>query len=415
MKTFTYIAHKLFIQDVKYNTDINVTNYESHKHGMYFKHIFDNHTIETNLHIDFVKCVFLFSSESKFQDLNKNYIDNFFISDENRELYMDFFCKIQKTYWAFNKFAKQIKSRYSKVKVTDDLFLTPIIHSQKNQFRLHENNCCYLFTLQDLSRIIISAVCNSPMFYSEPIPPKNPYSGVPFSTSNLYNIYFAIKTRLAIMPNVIYQFFLCEFNLGLFAKNNKLVIRDTFINQYINNEDEEEIIESIYDMINECYSDINIDDQFPNDVLIETFKPLVTSYLHYRYNFDTSKRLPNYRVMSRKMNDIIKKCPRIGRKLFVFKDNKKYISFVTLNGNTEPVLYVKPEPKYTTIINDDTSEDERVTDESNNQSFEFDPEFSNRLDELIHVTDVQSNNLYDTDEYFDSDDEIEVNEDLYDP
>jgi len=28
MKTFTYIAHKLFIQDVKYNTDINVTNYE---------------------------------------------------------------------------------------------------------------------------------------------------------------------------------------------------------------------------------------------------------------------------------------------------------------------------------------------------------------------------------------------------
>ena len=118
--------------------------------------------------------------------------------------------------------------------------------------------------------------------------------------------------------------------------------------------------------------------------------------------------------MSRKMNHIIKKCPRIGRKLFVFKDNKKYISFVTLNGNTEPVLYVKPETKYT-IVNDDTSEDERVTDDSNNQSFEFDPEFSNQLDELIHVTDVQSDNLYDTDEYFDSDDEIEINEDLYDP
>jgi len=414
MKTFTYIAHKQFIRDIKYDIDINVNNYESHTNGMYFKHIFNNHNVETNLHIDFVKCVFLFSSEPKFQDLNKNYIDNFFISDENRELYMDFFCKIQKTYWAFNKFAKHIKSRYSKVKVTDDLFLTPIIHSQKNQFRLHENNCCYLFTLQDLSRIIISAVCNSPMFYSEPIPPKNPYSGVPFSTSNLYNIYFAIKTQLAIMPNVIYHFFLCEFNLDLFAKKNQLIIRDTFIKQYVSNEDEEEIIESIYDMLNECYSNINIDDEFPNDILIETFKPLLTSYLHYRYSFDTSKRLPNYRVMSRKMNHIIKKCPRIGRKLFVFKDNKKYISFVTLNGNTEPVLYVKPEPKYT-IVNDDTSEDERVPDESNNQSFELDPEFSNQLDELIHVTDVQSDNLYDTDEYFDSDDEIEVNEDLYDP
>ena len=108
MKTFTYIAHKQFIRDIKYDIDINVNNYESHTNGMYFKHIFNNDNVETNLHIDFVKCVFLFSNEPKFQDLNKNYIDNFFISDENRELYMDFFCKIQKTYWAFNKFAKHI-------------------------------------------------------------------------------------------------------------------------------------------------------------------------------------------------------------------------------------------------------------------------------------------------------------------
>ena len=413
MKTFTYIAHKQFIRDIKYDIDINVNNYESHTNEMYFKHIFNNHNVETNLYIDFVKCVFLFSSEPKFQDLNKTYIDNFFISDENRELYINFFCKIQKTYWAFNKFAKQIKSRYSKVKVTDDLFLTPIKPSQTNIFRLYENNCCYFFTLQDLSRIIIAAVCNSPMFHSEPIPPKNSYSGVTFSTSNLYNIYFAMKNQLTIVPNVIYQFFLCEFNLARFGETNKLIIRDIYINQFVNNEEEDEIIESIYDMI-EVYSQIDIDEEFPNSIIMDTFKSVVTNFLHFKYNFDISKRASNYKMMKTKMNNIIEKCPMIGRKIFVIRNKKKYVSFITLNGKTEPVLYVKPDTNHI-ITYDDSSEDELITDDSNNQSFVFDPEFSNQLDELIHVTDVRPDNLYDTDEYFDSDDEIEVNEDLYDP
>ena len=183
---------------------------------------------------------------------------------------------------------------------------------------------------------------------------------------------------------------------------------------------EDEIIESIYDMLQE-YPQISIDVEFPDNILIETFKSSVTNFLHFRYNFDASKKIPNYRVMSRKMNSIIKECPGIGRKIFVFKDGRKYTSFITLNGKSEPVLYVKPITKYTTIeddiSDDDTTEEGQIANESNTSLFAFDPEFSTRLDELIHVTDVhvRTNNLSDTDDYFDSDDEIEVNEDLYDP
>ena len=426
MKTFTYIAHKCFIHDVNYHTDIDIDNCQSlgnvsHKsigRMSYIEHIFKNS--KNNLHIDFVKCVFVFSDEPKFKNIKNTYIDSFFFSGENRKLYIDFFCKIQKTYWAFNTLAKRIKSRHSKIKVTDDLFLTPILPSQTNVFRLYENNCSYLFTLQDLSRIIISSISNSPMFHSEPIPPKNSYSGVVISKSNLYNIYFAMKHQLAIVPNVIHQFFLCEFDIALFAKHNLLIIRDIYINQFVNNEDEDEIIESIYDMLQE-YPQISIDVEFPDNILIETFKSSVTNFLHFRYNFDASKKIPNYKLMSRKMNSIIKECPGIGRKIFVFKDGRKYTSFITLNGKSEPVLYVKPITKYTTIeddiSDDDTTEEGQIANESNTSLFAFDPEFSTHLDELIHVTDVhvRTDNLYDTDDYFDSDDEIEVNEDLYDP
>lgn len=423
MKSFTYITHKLFIKDVKYTPDIsidnidNIDNIDSIDNNTIkscMSHIFNTHTIETNLHIDFVKAVFVFTDQSKFQELKKTYIDNLFFSDENRGLFLDFFCKVQRTYWAFNTLAKHIKSRYSKIKVTNDLFLAPILSSQKNMFRLYETNCSYLFTLQDLSRIIISAVCNSPMFYSEPITPKNPYSGIPFSISNLYNIYFAMRNQLAILPNVIYQLFLCEFNLSVFEKNNQLVIRDTYINQFIQNEDEDEVVESIYDML-QGFPKIKLDLEFPDKFIIESFKSVVIHFLHFKYTLDGSKRRIHYTIMNRKMNDIIQNCPTIGRKVFSLVNRKKYVSFVTLTGYSEPVLYVKQATKYI-IVQDDTSEDEVAEDNyahdssnNNNTSFVFDADFSNRLDELIHMTDVPDDNLYDTD------DEIEVNEDLYDP
>ena len=418
MKTFTYIAHKLFIRDVKYKPDINVDTSktigtyldDSIRRVAYMKHIFSN---QLNLHADFMKCIFVLSNESKFKELDKNTGDNFLVSPENQNLFLDFFSEIQKVYWGFAKFSKLIKQRYSKNKVDHDLFLAPISITQRNVIQLYENDSTYLFTLQDLSHIIIAAVCNSPMFHSEPLSPKNPYSGVVFSKSNLYNIYFYMKERFSIVPEVVHNFFISDFDIDVFGENHKLIIRYTYINQFVDNEDSDEIVEIIYDMIGEFFIDLDIHEDFPNDILINTFKSAVTNYIHYKYNFDLSKRITNYRLMSTKMNDIIQKCPGIGRKIFVFKDRKRYTAFITLNGRTEPVPYVKPSTKYDTVDNDIVG-DEPNADISNNTSLVFSEEFSIRLNELIHETDIPTDDLYETD-YFDSDDEIEVDESLYDP
>ena len=419
MKTFTYIAHKLFIRDVKYEPDINTDTYktigtrldDSIRHISYMEHIFDN---QTDLHIDFMKCVFVLSNESKFKGLNKNLGDTFIISSEKQTLFLDFFSKIQKVYWAFANFAKRIKLRYSKNKVDHDLLLAPISINQRNVLQLYDKDyCMYLFTLQDLSHIIIAAVCNSPMFHSEPLSPKNPYSGVAFSKSNLYNIYFYMKERFSVVPDIIQKLFLSGFNNEVFGENHKLIIRDTYINQFVDNEDEDEIVDNIYDMISEFFIDLNIDEDFPNDILINTFKSAATNYIHYKYNFDLSKRISNYKMMSAKMDAIIHKCPGIGRKIYVFKNRKKYTSFITLNGRTEPVLYVKPSTKYD-IVDDDILEDESINNISNNTTLVFSEEFSVRLNELIRETDIPTDDVYDTD-YYDSDDEIEIDESLYDP
>lgn len=427
MKTFTYIAHKLFIRDVKYEHDISIDTYktigtrlddsirtrldDSIRRISYMEHIFKIN--QTNLHANLLKCLFVLSNEPKFKELKKNMMDTFLISLENQNLFLDFFCNIQKIYWSFANFVKIIRQRYSKNKVDHDLLLAPISITQRNVIQLYDNNCTYLFTLQDLSHIIIAAVCNSPMFHSEPLHPKNPYSGVVFSTSNLYNIYFYMKERFSIVPDIVQKLFLSEFNLDVFGENYKLIIRDTYLNQFVDNEDEAEIVDNIYDMINEFYPCIYIDEDFPNDILINTFKSAVANYIHYKYTFDLSKQAPNYKRMSIKINNIIKKCPGIGRKIIVIKNRKRYTSFITPDGRTEPELYMKLDTT-STIIDDDTTDSEPITDISNNLLLDFNEEFANRLNELIRQTDVPVDNLCDTENY-DSDDEIEFNEDMYDP
>jgi len=427
MKTFTYIAHKLFIHDVKYEHDISIDTYktigthlddsirtrldDSIRRISYMEHIFNIN--QENLHANLLKCLFVLSNKPKFKELEQNIMDTFLISSENQNLFLDFFCNIQKIYWSFANFAKIIRQRYSKNKVDHDLLLAPISITQRNVIQLYDNNCTYLFTLQDLSHIIIAAVCNSPMFHSEPLNPKNPYSGVVFSTSNLYNIYFYMKERFSIVPDIVQKLFLSEFNLDVFGDNYKLIIRDTYLNQFVDNEDEDEIVDNIYDMINEFYPRINIDEDFPNDILINTFKIAVSNYIHYKYNFDLSKQAPNYKRMSTEINNILKKCPGIGRKIVVINNRKRYTSFITPDGRTEPELYMKLDTT-STIIDDDTTDSEPITDISNNLLLDFNEEFANRLNELIRQTDVSVDNFCDTENY-DSDDEIEFNEDMYDP
>lgn len=416
MKTFTYIAHKLFIRDVKYKPNIDFDECETNvddsiRRISYMEHIFSN---QNNLHADLMKCIFVLSNEPKFKGLDKNTGDNFLVSSENQNIFLDFFSEIQKVYWAFANFAKRIKQRYSTNKVDHDLLLAPISITQRNVIHLYENDNTYLFTLQDLSHIIIAAICNSPSFHSEPLNPKNPYSGVAFSKTNLYNIYFYMKERFSVVPEGLHKFFLTNFDIELFGEKYKLIIRDIFINQFVDNEDKDEIVENIYDMINECYTQLNIHEDFPDDILINTFKSALINYLHYKYNFDLSKRVPNYKLMSKKMNHIIKTCPGIGRKILVIKDKKRYTAFITIDGRTEPVLRVPPSIKNIGSDRDVSEDDEIITDISNNTIFEFSGEFSARLDELIRETEIPPDGLYDTDS-IDSDDEIEYDESLYDP
>ena len=74
-------------------------------------------------------------------------MDSFFVTLEHKQSFLDFFCRVQRTYKALNNFAYLIKKRNKTAIVTNDLYLTPINKSQNNVFNYYKNNYIYLFTI----------------------------------------------------------------------------------------------------------------------------------------------------------------------------------------------------------------------------------------------------------------------------
>ena len=62
---------------------------------------------------------------------------------------------------------------------------------------------------------INKSIINCPDMFVEPLDVKNPYTNLPFSKADLYNIYFKIsKTRLN-QPILFHAYFNCNFNISV--------------------------------------------------------------------------------------------------------------------------------------------------------------------------------------------------------
>ena len=95
-----------------------------------------------------------------------------------------------------NRFVYNYKYNKAKIVVDTDMGLNKLNINDHNVFCLFHNNSKYLFLINDLIKIINSSLTNSYMFFSQPLPSKNPYNNLPFTKSNLYNIYLFLKFKI---------------------------------------------------------------------------------------------------------------------------------------------------------------------------------------------------------------------------
>jgi hypothetical protein len=337
--------------------------------NIFFKHYkFDNIDLSIKLLFNSIlnkeistKDKFIFFKES---------LEHFLIKDKKEE-FIEYFCKVQKTYNAFNRFAYNYKYKKAQIVVNTDMGLNDINVNNKDVICIFHNNSKYLFLINDLIKIINSSLTNSYMFFSEPKCIKNPYDNLPFNKANLYNIFFFIKFKTTSRPELIFKFFKCNFKLNLFKFKNELILRDYIIENFVYKSPSDTLLIEIKNMIKffnkECMlskkeNRIFIDKDFPNDTLIKIMRPYLMLYCISEYGYLEHMRNSALFILKRKLLAFNKFNPQFGRKRYkiltkVTKDFKTKICGKVLEFDDKHI-------EFTEKYNDDFLTDHLTYDEN---------------------------------------------------
>jgi len=261
-----------------------------------------------------------------------NVIENIFYNDKTKDLYFSYFSKIQKTHFAFMRFARLYKYKKAVVQISSDLYMNDLDEKHPNVFVLFQNNCKYLFSASDLVNIMNNNLSNAYLFFSEPLAPKNPYNNIVFDKATLYNIYFFMKNRPFVMPVLYQQFFNVDFDLEIFREDNEQLIREESIKRYVYSTSPNILYNTVVSMIetlksnNPKYKILCIHKNFPKNKLVEIMRPyLHLYYLSKFYLVGTEKITNSYENLVKKFDLFVRYNPYFGRKLFKRDDKNKVL------------------------------------------------------------------------------------------
>lgn len=255
-------------------------------------------------------------ASSKFNALNI-YFNNKFNNNKAKKELLDAFSKAQRIYFSLIRFVNIYKmKKYPKV-VTEDLSMTALVVNNKNTFILIQNKSIYLFSLNDLIRIIETAISNSPSFFPDPTYPKNPFNNEELSDATLYNIYFKMKNSGRVVSTIFHLFFLSNFNNELFVINNEAFLREYSIKKYVFTSPALYLHDSIVEMIktNPYTKKLLIHNDFPKEELVEIFRPFLYYYCIVNYDIRGIHKISKYRkVLYLKMKKFYEYNKSFGRR-----------------------------------------------------------------------------------------------------
>lgn len=286
-------------------------------------------------------CASIQPRRNKYNFLKRN-VENIFIQPEEKEQFLDYFCKIQKHYFAFLRLLNIWKYKHAHVTVSDDLYLNPLDANGKNIFVIVQNKKKYLFSIANLINMVNNALSHTCHFFASPLVLKNPYNNGVFNKSNLYNLYFAIKQSTFIMPVLFHYYFLVDFNISRFREQYEGVIRDISIENYVKNTDYNVLYNHVLNMIKEHKHRIIIHPDFPKESLVNIMRPYLRLYYVSMYSLDEYKKLNAFSELHKKLHKFYKYNPRFGRKTKKSVCNANFKISYRTDFNDRHINYYKP-------------------------------------------------------------------------
>lgn len=257
-----------------------------------------------------------FFLKAKYDSI-KEVMNNKFLSNNTKFLIIDLFGHTNKIYFSLNKLLRE-KLFKQPPKINTDLNLNTLSKLKHNVITIRENNVNYLFKLSDLKNIIINNLCEHDNFFLQSRFPKNPYTNLPFSVHNMYNIYFALKHSDLSTCIILHKFFLNDFSLKKFIFHNEILLKEEMVERFVKYSLDEDAEFEIYKMINsnKWSQKWDIDDDFPIKDLVVIFRPFLRLYLYNSICPATTDKNYHYK---NKLNyffyHMYKENPTFGRKI----------------------------------------------------------------------------------------------------
>ena len=288
----------------------------------------------------------LFCSKNTFRINNLiQELDNKFSSPKIREELINHFCKFKQTYWAFTKLARIWKIKHTPTRIQTDLYMNELDPTHPRTFQLIHPNGIYLFSLQNLARIIVDAITHQSGMFVEPLPIKNPYTNGLLSKCDLVNIYLSLKNNNMRVHEMLEKFFQCEFNIFEFRRKHETELRDLAIDQYAKTASISELAQDVDDMlrIHRITKKINIAKGFPQNILVETMRPFLRIYLLERYSFSSMTRKYSAKQLDIELNKFAENNPGYGKQI-----TPEFVAPPNSNPFSPTEQYIKQPDKYAT-------------------------------------------------------------------
>lgn len=261
------------------------------------------------------------NKKTKF-DYFKTVLDNVFLTDIQKEAFVNAFSRSQRHYFALNRLARHYKWSMAPISVQCDLFMNPLRESQRNVITILQHKQKYMFAINDLKTIVETAICNTNYYYAEPLPIKNPYNNMVFDKGILYSVYFFMKRGDFVLSDVFHKYFMANFNLKAFRESNEVLIR----NHYLETEVKSGDIDTLYStaiimMAENRYSRrIQVDRRFPKKLLVDIMRPYVMLYMKKLYSLDIFQKHQCSYELNQRLKEFAEFNPRFGRKFFRSRD-----------------------------------------------------------------------------------------------
>ena len=295
---------------------------------------FVSYSFLNTLHFGVIK----YEKDNKFVILNNSILNNIFIEPNRKEEIINIFSEAQQIYCGFCRLAYIFKIKKAKYYDIDtDLFMNPLDTLKDNiiiNLYDDETRMIYKFRISDLISIINCSLSHSPEFFCDPQKIKNPYTNIPFSDAQLYNIYFTIKQSTFIMPHLFHLFFLQNFDINTFSKHNECLIRDVAIAQFIKYASDDQKFFQIHKMLESHSREMNgliIAGGFPKQKLIAAFARYLNHYLEEAYSLNPTIRYQAKRLLKTKLIKFKNLNPSFGRRVLI-RNQRRIPS--TINSNT---------------------------------------------------------------------------------